>query len=276
MKDNAQEKSRKYQDHPHHRSFWTAFGEVRTSDRPEDKVNYWATEQTTKVDGAEKVIYRRDSAGQQRVTRIVRTLSGPVFGLIEAEVEWVTSDGKRQLTDTRVYRFFRGTDTQRVIDYELTLHFPDADVTFDDTKEGGLIALRIPFSMTEKPGEGEMVNSKGQKGMKECWGQPAEWCDYVGPVNGKTLGIAIFDAPPNLRHPVRWHIRDYGLYTANPFMAQDVDKSLPSATHTWKKGESAVFNYRVIIHKDDTQAARISDQYAAYAKPAEVRVRAGG
>jgi len=33
---------------------------------------------------------------------------------------------------------------------------------------------------------------------------------------GKTVGIAVFDHPSNPRHPTTWHVRDYGLFAANP------------------------------------------------------------
>ena len=104
--------------------------------------------------------------------------------------------------------------------------------------------------------------------MAECWGEEAEWCDYVGPVNGNTLGIALFDARSNPFHPTRWHIRDYGLYTANPFIGHRDKKEIPQDSNkTWKKGENATFNYRVVIHRGDTSEAKIADQYGAYARP---------
>lgn len=261
MKDSEEEKSRKRQDHPHHRSVWTAHGDIRTPEHPDRSTDHWASDVVQ--DG--KIVHR-GRAGWQKVRRVVRTVSGPVFSLIELEVDWTTNEGKVEFSDTRVYRFFRGDDDQRVFDYQLTFHFPISDVTFADTKEGGLLSVRVAISMDEvnKQG-GQMVNSRGQKGMKECWGQPAEWCDYVGPVGEHTLGIAMFDAPTNFRHPTRWHIRDYGLYTANPFMARAVSRDNPDSSHTFKKGETATFNYRVLIHKGDTAAAGIADQYKAYA-----------
>jgi len=45
----------------------------------------------------------------------------------------------------------------------------------------------------------------------------ADWCDYYGSIGGKTVGIAMFDHPSNPRHPTTWHVRDYGLFAANPF-----------------------------------------------------------
>ena len=46
----------------------------------------------------------------------------------------------------------------------------------------------------------------------------AEWIDYYGPdASGRTVGIAMFDHPNNLRFPVHWHARTYGLLAANRF-----------------------------------------------------------
>ena len=59
------------------------------------------------------------------------------------------------------------------------------------------MAIRIAESMRlaqpgKKPGEGRIVQSTGVRDG-QTWGKRAEWCDYSGPVNGKTVGIAIFD-----------------------------------------------------------------------------------
>ena len=66
--------------------------------------------------------------------------------------------------------------------------------------------------------DGAIVNSYGGSQEMETWGKRAHWCDYVGPVNGKTVGITIMDSPGNFRYPTYWHVRDYGLMTANPFL----------------------------------------------------------
>lgn len=270
MKDVEAEKAAKRQDHPHHRSFWTAHGDVRTGDQSKKGTDYWASDEIKEQDGRRVPVHRGNS-GLQKVTK-VRTQSGPVFGEIVAEVDWLTADGRRELSDTRTYRFFRGGGDIQVLDYRVVFHFPDGDVMFADTKEGGIISVRVATTMDETAKKGgHMVNSRGQKGMKECWGQPAEWCDYVGPVAGGIVGIAVFDSPANFRHPTRWHIRDYGLYTANPFLLRDATKS-GDASHTWKKGESAEFNYRVVIHKGETEEAKVAAQYQHYARPPRVTV----
>jgi len=265
MKEVASE-PQKRRDHPHHRSLWTAHGDVRVGNFDKKGTDYWAQGRNT---------------GIQKVARIVRTAGGPVFGLIEADIDWVTASGKKELSETRTYRFYKDGDDQRIIDVKVVFKFTEGDVMFADTKEGGILSLRVAVSMDEVTG-GKMVNSKGDTGMGKCWGQPAEWCDYVGSVDGQTLGIAVFDARTNPFHPTRWHIRDYGLYTANPFMAgavageqkkKDPSVKVADGSHTWKKGQSAVFNYRILIHKGDTSAANVAEQYRLYTEPAKVTLK---
>lgn len=275
---NAVEEKNKRQDHPHHRSIWTAHGDVRTKDFDKKGANYWNEEwEKEKKDGLPVV--RLGDCDKEIVTGLSRVAGGPVFGQIEARIDWTTRAGERQLTETRTYTFFAADDDSRVIDVTVSLHFTDGDVMFADTKEGGMVALRLAVTMDEQGADGQRGqarNANGTVGAKagQCWGKPAAWCDYVGPVNGKTVGVAVFDARSNFRHPTTWHIRDYGLYTANPFGLRDFtgDKS-QNGSKVWKKGETAEFRYRIVIHKGDTKAARIAEQYGLFAEPPTVSVR---
>jgi hypothetical protein len=83
---------------------------------------------------------------------------------------------------------------------------------------------------------------------KDTWGKQAPWCDYSGPVDGKTLGVAIFDHPSNPRHPTWWHVRDYGLFAANPFGVHDFEKK-PQGTGDLKveAGKSITFKVQVLL-----------------------------
>lgn len=257
MQDNPIEAGNKRQDHPHHRSMWVAYGDIRVKDFDKPGYDFWAEPKGKPLP-------------KQVLTKVVRTVSGPVFGQIEAVIEWQTPEGQRVFSENRTYTFFRGDKNERVIDTKSAFHFDDMDVKFGQTKEGGLMSLRLAVTMDEKgvkqPKEqhGQMTNSRGGVGMEQCWNKPAEWCDYVGPLKDETVGIAIFDGPKNFRHPTTWHIRDYGLYTANPFMPGEKGKDFSMA---WKKGESTEFNYRVVIHKGDTRNARIADQWKQYSSP---------
>jgi len=273
MKDNPIEKDNKRQDHHHHRSIWCAHGEVRTPNF-DGTANYWHETEPAKQD-------------RQILKRIVHATSesGPVFVEIQAEIEWATHTGVRQFTELRTYTFFASND-ERIIDIRNIFKFTDCDATFLDTKEGGILSVRTAVTMDErgvtkpKKMHGQMTNIHGQKGEKECWGKASGWCDYVGPVlsrdaeTASTVGIAVFDHPKNFRHPTRWHIRGYGLYTANPFgLGHFTRDKKQNGSHTWKKGEAAEFNYRILIHKGDTKAARVADQWRLYSQPPKVTAK---
>ena len=242
-------------DHPHHRSLWCAHGDIRVAGR-EGSSNYWH----------EKVEDGKLKSDRQVVTKITRLTTGPVFARIELEIDWVNAKtNKRDFSETRTYTFFAANEDCRIIDVTNVFHFTEGAVTFGDTKEGGIMALRIATSMDEKdPGKGRMFNSNGGEGKDACWGKAAAWCDYVGPVNGQQVGIAVFDHPQNYGHPSHWHIRDYGLYTANAFGLKNFEGEGHNGSKTWKKGENVEWNYRVYIHKGDTKAAKVADEYRLY------------
>jgi hypothetical protein len=85
---------------------------------------------------------------------------------------------------------------------------------FGDQEEMGLGA-RVATPLTVPRG-GRILNSAGGQNEREVWGQPADWCDYRGAIDGQPAGLLIMPDPRNFRRS--WfHARDYGLLVANPF-----------------------------------------------------------
>jgi len=235
-------------DHPHHRSFWFAHGNVNGHD-------FWGESEESG-----KIVHRGFEALR----------SGSVMGLIRARNDWVASDGKKICEDVRELRIYR-TGDGRLLDFEVTLIASDGPIEFGDTKEG-MMAFRVASSMEVTRKNGHILNSEGVRD-KEAWGKRANWCDYWGPIEGKTVGIAILDNPANFRHPTYWHVRDYGLFAANPFGVRDfVGKQAPSGAHTVPKGGSITFRYRIFIHEADAQQADIAGLWNQYAHPPVVTV----
>jgi len=228
-------------DHPHHKSLWYTHGDV-------NGVDFWA-------DGRGKIVHEK----------FLEVSSGAKVGVIASQNKWVAPDGKVVCTDTRTHRFYNTPDAQ-MMDFEITIHASNGQVTLGDTKEGSMgIRLAPTLRLKGEVGKGHIINSEGQTDG-DTWGKRARWCDYYGPVNGEIVGVAIFDHPSNPRHPTWWHVRDYGLYAANPFGIHDFEKK-PAGTGDFviPAGESATFKYRFYIHEGDEKQGKVADRYAEYA-----------
>ncbi len=237
-------------DHPHQRSFWFTHGDVQGTD-------FWS---------------EGPKAGKIRQREIRAAEGGGVFARIATSNEWLTPAGKKLLDDERELRFYDLGTAGRMIDFTSILKAADEPVTFGDTKEGSF-GIRLAESMKEKRG-GRIENSRSQVGMKDAWGKPAEWVDYVGTVEGRKVGVAILDHPSSFRHPTTWHVRDYGLFAANPFGLRDFtgDKSKDGG-HRLEKGQTMQFRYRVFLHPGDTAGAGLPAVWNGWAKPPEVKLK---
>jgi len=229
-------------DHPHQRSCWFTHGNV-------NGVDFWGEEQ---------------KSGKIRETDRSLIVEGPVLGRLGTKDDWTAPDGRRVCRDERVATFYRTKNT-RVFDFEIKIHATDGPVTFHDTKEG-MFGLRVASSMdvTRKTG-GKITNAGGLTDEK-AWGQASPWVDYVGPVNDKTVGIAVFNHPGSFRYPTTWHVRPYGLFAANPFGWQDFGNS-QRGDYTIPTGETIAFRYRVILHEGDMQTAALNQLFDGYARP---------
>jgi hypothetical protein len=229
-------------DHIHQRSLWFTHDKV-------NGVGYWHENQ------GHGVIAHREFVkveGGEQATIVTRN-------------DWLDADGKKILEDQRTL-FFGAESDRRWIDFEITLKASEGPVTFGDTKEG-TFGIRVPGTMTvdTKKG-GKIVNSQGQTDGA-AWGKRAPWVDYHGPVDGETMGIAVFNHPSSFRFPTWWHVRTYGLFAANPFGVRDFtgDKET-DGSHTLQKGESITLRYRVLFHRGDEKEGQVAQEWEKYSK----------
>ena len=231
------------QDHPHHKSLWFTHGSVNGHD-------FWA---------------EGNKSGKVVHDKFLKVSSGPEMGEIVSTDKWVALDGKVICTDTRTHKFYNTPDGQ-IMDFEVTIHASEGDVVLGDTKEGSMaIRLTPTMRLKGKVGKGHIVNSEGDTD-DSTWGKRAAWCDYYGPVDGQVVGVAIFDHPSNPKHPTWWHVRDYGLFAANPFGVHDFEQK-PAGTGDIKipEGESLTFKYRFYFHKGDEKQGNVAQRYREYA-----------
>jgi hypothetical protein len=234
-------------DHLHHRSLWFAHGSVNGHD-------FWSEEKDFG-----KIVH----------DGFTEIKSGKEFGVIASRDKWVMPDGSVACTDDRLMRIYNTPPDYRLFDFEITIHASNGDVTFGDTKEGTMamrLAETMRLSHKSGPGEGHIINSSGVTD-DATWGKRADWVDYCGPVNGRTVGVAIFDHPKNPRHPTWWHVRSYGLFAVNPFGWHDFEKK-PAGAGDFKipAGQSVTFRYRFYLHTGDEKAAKVAQKYQEYAE----------
>ena len=83
----------------------------------------------------------------------------------------------------------------------------------------------------------------------------------------------MFDHPQNPRHPTWWHVRDYGLFAANPFGRHDFEKLADKAAGDLvvPAGQSITFRYRFYFHEGDEQQAKVAERYQEYVKTTAVK-----
>ena len=234
-------------DHQHQRGVF--FGHMIVNG-----TNFWANEFDYKDKNLGKVVLKEVSEAK----------SGRKSGTIVASFNWLNETGKLILTEKRTMKFYSDPKL-RVIDFDFVL-IPNGKVIFGDEKDG-FFAIRVHPGIQEEKSGGKMTNADGKEGEKDVWGQPSNWVDYAGAVDGEALGIAIFDHPDNLRHPERWHSRGYGLFAVNPFMlSQVVNDKTQKADYVLEPDKTVRFEYRVVIHPGDTKSAGIESLYQKYLK----------
>ena len=235
-------------DHPHHRSIWIAHFDI-------NKVDFWT-----------------DPSGKGRTVhdKFIEMKSGPDAGVIHAMNKLVLTNGT-QIGGEETKITIHNVPGARLMDFEITLHASNGAIVMGDNKDG-FFAIRLADSMrltrpaSQPVGVGHIVNSEGIRDA-QAWGKRASWVDYYGPVEGNIVGVAMFDNPANPRYPTWWHVRDYGLFAANPFGIHDFE-SKPAGTGdmTIAAGSSVTFKYRVYLHEGDEVQGKVKERFEEYAK----------
>ncbi len=224
-------------DHVHHRSIWFTHGEV-------NELDFWSKE---------TIKHRKFAKIESGKQAVIVTIN-----------DWLAPDGKKVCEDQRTLTF--GTDGDaRWIDFDITVKATEGPVKFGDTKEGSF-SVRVAGTMKETAElGGRIVNSEGQT-SKDAWGKQAAWVDYHGPVDGQTVGIAVLNHPSSFRFPTYWHVRTYGLLTANPFGLHIFEGPESDGSHTLAQGQTMTLRYRVLFHRGDEKSGKIAEAFAAYSK----------
>ncbi len=248
------------QDHPHHRGVWFGHQGVAGTDT-------WTEAASKKLKGAREREFLA-SLGSIAHTDFTEVSADANQAVIRSNNDYLDSSGKQLMADQRSM-IFRINGDQLVIDFDITLLGKYGDVELQDMKDAGL-NVRVPTSMSLTHGKGHIVNSVRDRDG-ETWAKEAAWVDYHGQVDGEQLGIAFLNHPSSFRHPTRWHVREYGLFTANAFGPNSLDPTAPSGTFTLQNGQTVPLRHRLIFHKGDEKAANIAEAYQVYSASGETK-----
>ena len=232
------------QDHDWHRGIWYGHGDINGAD-------FWRELGRDKtgllVTVAEPAYQQRGGQGTLIAELGLQTVEKEIIGTVREEFTFSKAEALRTIDAAITIRANRGQALR-----------------FGDTEDGGF-GMRLADEFRQDRGA-ILINSEGQKDTENIWGKPAKWIDYSTAIEGRELGVAMFDHPSNLRHPTRWHARGYSLCAANPFASGDFtgDKS-NDGSYTINEGEAVTFRYRVLIHEGETTPAEIEQLFGEFA-----------
>ena len=117
---------------------------------------------------------------------------------------------------------------------------------------GGYAGLSLRFPPKIKGWS--FLTSEGAKSAAEGNGNTAIWADFCGPV----AGIAVFDHPANLRHPVPWYLNEEHPYFSPALLYKETLELAPR--------QALDLKYRIVIHPASTGAAELGKISKEFAK----------
>jgi len=243
------------QDHPHHRSLWFGSQDMNGYDTWHEVMSFET---------------RKDKSGKAKLgttanNEVIAAEAKGDHAVLEVSSTYLNNDGEEMLQDRRKFVFSVDEATgSRIIDTEFVFQGTQDEVSLGDAKDAGL-SVRVAHSMCVDAKEGGVIINSDGETDKEAWGKRAKWVDFNGPVEGEKLGVAMLNHPSSFRYPTPWHVRTYGLFTANPFGLNSIDKEAEDGTVVLKKGETLTLRHRIIFHEGDEKAAKIAEAFEAYA-----------
>jgi type 1 glutamine amidotransferase/HEAT repeat protein len=218
-------------DHPWHRAGWWSWKLI-------NGLNYWEEDPKT-----------GQSEGQSELLG-VRCAPGPDGSArIEMELDYHPSQGGSVLKETRVLRAGPpdAAGSYR-IDWTSTFVPTGQDVRLERTpipgqpggvSYGGYAGLSMRMAAVTRGWV--FTSSEGVSGEQATHGKPARWLDFSGKdASGRAAGLALFDHPGNLRHPVPWYVSQ-----GMPYFSPAV---LFHEPYTLTAGRKLTLRYRVLVH----------------------------
>lgn len=220
--------------HSHHNSVWMSHVDV-------GGVDFWSDRRLGVV-RHKRIVSYEDEGERSSVT---------------TENEWVDSDGKILLNETRKISVVLLAGKEWLLMIDSTFTVKDKPVTLGKTPFG-LLGVRMAKTIGVADGGGRIRNSEGGVNEKEVLWKQARWVDYSGPIeNGVIEGITLFDHPSNPNHPSYFHVRNDGWMGASLTYDAPREVTPDKPLHV---------RYGLYVHSDMKPPAEIDSRWKPFAE----------
>jgi hypothetical protein len=223
---------------------------------------------------------------------ITEITSGTGMGKLSTIMHWIDNDDHIVLEEKRSMMFLAAQhENEYAIDFSMDLTAQDKKVVFDDIEEG-MFAIRVsdylrqgrdklalefdqPLPEESIAGTGFYFSSNGDVTAKNIWGKRARWVALQGIRQKKVVGVAILNHPASINYPTYWHVRDYGLFSANPLGQGDFQRQRPRQYRknkviplrlTLEPDETVHFRFLVIIYEGIRTNQQIEKRFKDFIK----------
>jgi len=236
-------------DHPWHRGLWWSWKFI-------NGLNYWEEDRQT-----------GQSQGQTELTNAATVPNADGSADMALQLAYHPPGAAPLLKELRTITISApAADGSYYINWAATFTALDKDLALERTPLasepngrpfGGYAGLSLRLAPTLK--SGTFTNSQNATGVADTHGKPARWLDCSGAdLASKAGGVAVFDHPSNLHHPVSWFV-DQNM----PFMEP---APLFHAPLKLGAGQTLSMRYRLWIHPGTVTAETLEKEWTRYAK----------
>jgi hypothetical protein len=220
--------------HSHHNSVWISHNDVNGT-------SFWS-------DGGK---------GKIRHKRIIEFEDADEHASLVAENEWINSDGKVLLLETRSVTLFPLSKSEWLLTIDMEFKANNGTVTLGKTPFG-MIGVRMAKTIGVNDGGGKIRNSAGAVNEKDVFWKKARWVDYSGAITNKKIeGITLFDHPDNPNFPSHFHVRNDG------WMGASLTFEGPREI---RPDEPLKLRYGLYVHSDMKPSEAIDTQWKKFTK----------
>lgn len=144
-----------------------------------------------------------------------------------------------------------------------------------ESKAGAVTQTGGSMPTEDISGTGKYFSSNGDKTAKNIWGKRARWMALQGVRKDKVVGVAILNHPKSINYPTYWHVRGFGLFSANPLGQGDFQRQRPKPYRknkviplnlTLDPGEAAHFRFLVIVYEGIRTQEQIEQRFKTFAE----------